>query len=449
MVFFVFQLNETVGIMTLMRVARLGLYWISLGALATLFAPSAVAERVFLAGYNGGFYIRSEQEGGMALRLGGSFESDYRYYMEDQRADNRFDIRQARLIFRGELTRWFRFGMEYEFQGNETDNLVDAWGEAVYQNHGIRFGQFKQPFSYQWQTPNKAQLFAERSIGYSLGPKRDIGLMLKGSVTHQRIHYAVGLFNGDGDDGETRGSENDESEIAGRLVVQPLANSSHFWLRGIQLGASASSGQIDTLNVNLRVKSTGMWGTNRNLYQLTHNTKFGVLTDAGQRLRYGAEATWAMGPVLLAAEYMQLTYSDLKVSGQPNRDAQFSSAYASLAWCVTGEHFSLQRGALQAVHPNRYFNPEEGSWGALVLAVRYDHFNGDKNWITSDANVSVEQANALSAAANWVLFPMIRIVVDVTHTEFSDKLRVRIQSDGTVDTIDEENVFTFRLCMDF
>ena len=96
----------------------------------------ALAERIFFAGYKDGFYIRSEEEGGMELRLGGAFQTDYRYYAEDERADNRFDIRRARLRFRGQLTKYFRFKMEYEFEGNETDNLVDAYAEAVYGSIG-------------------------------------------------------------------------------------------------------------------------------------------------------------------------------------------------------------------------------------------------------------------------------------------------------------------------
>jgi phosphate-selective porin OprO/OprP len=417
--------------------------------LISLQPASVAAERIFFAGYNGGFYIRSEEEGGMELRLGGTFEADYRHYLEDQRADNRFDVRRARLIFRGSLTRWFRFGMEYEFQGNETDNLVDAWGEAVYQNHGLRFGQFKQPVSFEWQSSNKAQLFSERSMGFSLGPRRDVGLMLRGSPLSGHLHYSAGLFNGDGDDGDSRGSEHDEPELSGRLALQPFASSGNFWLRGVQFGGSATYAQIDTLNVNLRVKSSGMQGTGRNLYELTHNTKFGVLIDTGERLRYGAEAVWALGPVLVSAECVKLTYADLKVSGEPARDAVFVTAYASLAWCVTGEHFALKQGALLPIHPDRYFNPEDGTWGALVLALRYDHFEGDKEWINPDAQVSVEQADAISLALNWVLFPMVRVIADIAHTEFSDEIRVRVQPDGTVDTIDEENVFTLRLCMDF
>ena len=127
---------------------------------------NALAEKIFFAGYKGGFYIRSEEEGGMELLLGGAFQTDYRYYLQEERADNRFDIRRARLRFRGQLTEYFRFGLEFEFQGNETDNLVDAYAEAVFNPSALRFGQFKEPYSLEWQSPDKAQFFAERSMGH-------------------------------------------------------------------------------------------------------------------------------------------------------------------------------------------------------------------------------------------------------------------------------------------
>ena len=40
-------------------------------AFVGLLSSNAWAERIFFAGYKGGFYIRSEEEGGMELRLGG------------------------------------------------------------------------------------------------------------------------------------------------------------------------------------------------------------------------------------------------------------------------------------------------------------------------------------------------------------------------------------------
>jgi phosphate-selective porin OprO/OprP len=410
---------------------------------------SALAEKVFFAGYKGGFYIRSEEEGGMELLLGGAFQTDYRYYLEDERADNRFDIRRARLRFKGQLTEYFRFGMEFEFQGNETNNLVDAYAEAVINPSAVRFGQFKEPFSLEWQSPDKAQLFAERSMGYYLGPVRDIGIMLHGSLLKDTFNYAAGLFNGDGDDGSASGAEEDDPEAAVRIVISPFKNTMLPGLKGIQIGASAAYAQIDNLNINLRVKSTGMVGTDTSLYVLTHNTKFGVIQDVGSRQRFGVEAAWAVGPLLFQGEYFVLNYTDLESAGDNPAEAEFSSWYASLAWCPTGESPILSKGIVQPIYPQQFFNPQDGTWGTICIALRVEQFNGDEDWINPAAYVSVKKADAYSLALNWVLYPMARIVLDYTHTDLSDPIRVRVLPDGSTDYIEAEDCFTFRFSIDF
>lgn len=422
---------------------------IVLGIYFTCSASFARAERIFFAGYKGGFYIKSEEEGGMELRLGGSFQSDYRHYLETERNDNRFDIRRARLIFRGSLTRYFRFGLEYEFQGNETRHLVDAYGEAViYGVHGLRMGQFKEPFGLEWQTRDKGTFFAERSMGYYLTPKRDVGLMLHGSLFTESVFYAVGIFNGDGVDG-TSGGEEDDPELAGRFVFRPFAGANLEWLNCLQFGGSASYSQIDLSNVALEVKSAGMAGSSRNIYVLLQNTKFGVLRDAGERVRAGLEFGWARGPAAVAAEYFHLKYTDLQASGEPHKDADFSAGYAAAYYCITGEHMVFSRGVMKPLYPRRFFNPASGDWGAFVLAARIDRFSGDEDWIRPDSFVSVGDADAYTVALNWILFPMHRIIFDFTRTDFSDPVRVRIRPDGEVDYINKETAFTIRLSMDF
>jgi phosphate-selective porin OprO/OprP len=410
---------------------------------------TAEAERIFFAGYKGGFYIRSEEEGGMELRLGGAFQADYRHYLESQRADNRFDIRRARLKFAGSITRWFRFGLEYEFQGSETSNLVDAFGEGVHGGQALRMGQFKVPFSLEWQTRDKGLYFAERSFGYCLGPERDVGVMLHGSLLTDTLHYGVGLFNGDGEDGSSRGSQEDDPELAGRAALAPFGQTSLEWLRGVHLGASATYATIDTANIDVKVKSVGMAGTNRNIYVLGHNTKFGVIQDVGDRRRLGLEAAYTLGPFALMGEFTQLHYSDLKPAGSATRDADFSAWYISAVLCLTGEPIVISGGKMKPLYPRRFFNPGEGTYGALCLAVRMEQFQGDEEWINPEAYVSVEGAQAYSLALNWILFPMQRLVFDFSHTSLSDPIRVRVQPDGSVDYIEEENVFTLRFSLDF
>jgi phosphate-selective porin OprO/OprP len=432
----------------ILRRRRLFAAWIAF-ALSVTVASNCFAEKIYFAGYKGGFYIKSEEEGGMELRLGGTFQTDYRYFLEDERADNGFDLRRSRLMFRGALTRWFRFGMEFEFQGNETSNIVEAYSELVNGPHALKMGQFKEPFSLEWQTRDKALFFAERSMAYSLGPKRDIGLMVHGSAYYDALNYSLGVFNGDGGDGATQGNQEDEPELAGRFVLAPFKNSSVDVFRSFQLGVSGTYAQIDLSNLNLKVKSSGMYGSDRSLYVLNNNTKFGMLYDVEDRRRLGVEAAWAWGPMLMQGELVHLTYGGLKPAGGSAMDADFSAGYASLSWCLTGERQSIYGGVVQPVYPKDFFNPDLGTWGAFCLSVRLEHFEGDKDWINPASYVSSESADAYSLALEWIMFPMVRIILDYSHTEFSDPLRVRTLPDGSIDYIDKENVVTCRFSMDF
>lgn len=412
-------------------------------------AGESRAERIFFAGYDGGFYIKSEQEGGMALHLGGAFQVDYQTFGEQERADDGFDIRRSRLAFRGTLTRYFKFGLEYEFQGNDTKHLVDAYGECVYGVHFLRFGQFKEPFSLEWQTNDKGIYFAERSMGYYLTPGRDMGAMLSGSFFDQSFFYSTGIFNGNGIDGSSEGSQGDDPEFATRLVYAPFKNRHLPFLTSFQIGTSMTYSKIELNNVDLKVKSTGMASSNRNIYVLLQNTKFGVLQDVDSRQRFGFETAWAEGPFALMGELMTLRYKDLVPSGQRKRDADFHSWYASVLLCLTGEDLVLSNGVMKPLYPKRFFNPEEGSYGALVLAARIEHFSGDKDWITPDTFVSIRAADGFSVAVNWILFPMQRFVLDYTYTDFSDPIRSRVNPNGSVDYIHQESVVTGRFSIDF
>ena len=240
------------------------------------------------------------------------------------------------------------------------------------------------------------------------------------------------------------------SKFSRNLVVySPFLNTGIELLRFFQLGASATYGQIELNNVSLKVKSTGMAGTTRNIYVPQHNTKFGVLQDVDSRHRYGVETAWATGPFALMGEYIFLQYNGLVPSGMDKRDAAFSSWYAGILYTITGEVFILTNGVMKPLYPDNVFNPEEGTYGALCFAARLEHFSGDKDWITDGAYVSVEEADAYSVALNWILFPMQRFILDYTYTDFSDPIRSRVNTDGSIDYIDKESVLTLRFSLDF
>lgn len=381
------------------------------------------------------------------FHLGGLLQTDYRYYMESQREDDRFHIRRAQLELTGNFTDWMNVVIQTEFKNNTSDHLLDTYGEISFQDQAIRIGQFKKPFSLEQQTEDSAIYFAERSMGYFLSPLRGVGVGYKGFQSPYYF-YSFGLFNTEKDSVSTSGNDQDDPEAVGRIIFKPFADLSNQ-IGKFQFGGSGSYAHLNLSDMEFDVKSTGMVDTNRDIYSLTHDTKFGVLQDVKNRYRYGLESAWAWQSLLVQSEYIHLTFTSLKPAGSPANDAIFSSWYVSALYWLTGEHPEMNTSTPAPIQPKHCFDLKNSSWGAFGLAVRFERFNGDQDWINPDAYVSVRRADGMSFALNWILLPIQRITVDFTHTDFSDPLRVRVHPDGSVDYIDKENVIIVRYIINF
>ena len=85
-----------------------------------------------------GFYLYADEDAGFEMRLGGGLQVDYRYYGEEDRTDNRFDIRRARLNLSGRLFDLLGYRASYEFEGSEPKNLLDAMGRSNSKSPGLR-----------------------------------------------------------------------------------------------------------------------------------------------------------------------------------------------------------------------------------------------------------------------------------------------------------------------
>jgi phosphate-selective porin len=55
----------------------------------------------------------------------------------------------------------------------------------------------------------------------------------------------------------------------------------------------------------------------------------------------------------MTGEYMSLKYSGLTTATIQPRDADFSSWYISMSYCLTGENFSLAGGVVNPINPKR------------------------------------------------------------------------------------------------
>jgi phosphate-selective porin OprO/OprP len=374
-----------------------------------------------------------------SIFIGGTLQTDYRNISNPARADSRFDIRRARIHLKGNISTQLAYLMAFEFQGNETQHLVDAFADYHFNTFlSVRMGQFKVPFSHEWQINDSHFPFAERSIGYSLQPGRDIGLMIGGQFLNKTFSYGIGMFNGDGIDGSSRGNQKDDPEMAVRFLVCPFALTEIPVLSGLFSGISYTEGRIDLSNISVNAKSTGMIGTKRSLYVLNANTKFGALLDVDKRKRTAIEGGLRYGPVSCYGEYQRYQYMQLKPVRGTTGDANFYSWYVSFVINLYG-HSIENNTQNQAI-----MQKSEKNTGLWQAAFRREYFSGDQQWIIDNAYNSTREANAYSIALSYFAGMHYRLLLDYSVTDISDPLRIRVNPDGTIEYMSSETAFTLR-----
>ena len=399
------------------------------------------------AKYDNGFCLESK-DNKYSLCIGGLLQADYRYFDYKDAKDpekNGFDIRRARLLLQGHILDRFTYKFQYEFQGAGSRRLLDAYLDArILPYFLVRMGQFKTPFGLEQYSSDKNIPFAERSMGYLLTPRRDVGLMAHGSAWDDRVNYGLGIFNGDGED-DTVGGDVDSPEVIGRLVLSPFKTLGVSFAESFQFGGSFSYANADRNNVNIVDKTTGL----TTFFNVNSSAKFNVILSAQTQKRYGAEAAWCYGPLMAWGEYVNLQYSDVQTSSD-QFNINIKEYYGALLWMLTGEEPSIKNGKILAITPKR--NLWQGGWGALGLAFRYDVFNGGDNVYEDlfEPGNSVQKATAYTIALNWYLNPYVRLLIDATRTDFDQPLLIdRDSLTGEAIYSDQEDVFTGRVQLQF
>jgi phosphate-selective porin OprO and OprP len=393
--------------------------------------------------YRDGLCWDTQDSNIFSIYLGGLLQTDYRYYRYDDIDPNKdgFDIRRARVLLSGNFLKHFAYKFEYEFQGAESRNLLDAYLDTHFSSlFNLRAGQFKEPFGLEQYTPDKNLFFASRSMGHYLMPGRDIGLMARTSWLNDMVHLDLGVFNGDGQDGSLGGDE-DAPQMTGRLVLSPFRNRGPALLNDLVFGGSFNYGKIDSNNVDIHVRTSGLTP----FFDVASNAKFNIIRDADTLTRYAAELGWAFGPLALMAEYVYADYEDV-VTSNDRFDIELEGTYVALLWMLTGEQPAFRKGVLQPIEP--FKSIWNGGWGGFGLAIRYDYWEADEDVYDTliQSGVSVRKANAYTIALNWWLNSFLRLILDFTRTDFDRALLIdRDPLTGEAFYSDVEDVFTARL----
>jgi phosphate-selective porin OprO/OprP len=197
-----------------------------------------------LAGIEKGKPFLKSTDDNFRLELGGRLQADYHGVeggartLTGSKLDNQFLVRRARFEVDGRLYRWIGFKVEADF--TEGVSLKDAYLDLrFFPELRFRAGQFKVPSSLEELTSSRFIDFVERSMVNELAPARDRGVMLYGDLLGGAVSYALGGFNGTGEDANDNNSDKD---LAARLSFSPFRASESFWLKGIQLAGNVTWG---------------------------------------------------------------------------------------------------------------------------------------------------------------------------------------------------------------
>ncbi len=129
-----------------------------------------------------------------------------------------------------------------KFQAAPADVFVNFKAHSLF---NAQIGQFDAPFTMENRTSDKYIPFMERSLAVravGIPTNKEIGLMLWGEDDKKIVHYALGVFNGEG---QNRLNTDSRGDFIARVFVHPLATVMKGELKDLQIGGSFRYGSRD------------------------------------------------------------------------------------------------------------------------------------------------------------------------------------------------------------
>ena len=370
------------------------------------------------------------------MKIGGRLHADATFHSGDNnlkntkegRATNGTEIRRGRLYLKGVMWEDFKYMSEFDFADNGVsvkDLFVTYTGLDWLE---ITAGHQKQAISMELQESSNDIMFTERSLintitGHAFD--RAIGLNLKSKGKDWSTQ--IGAYGESVSPSDVQGDEG--WGVSARATYAPINTKNQVVHLGAYGGYRETSDDNDILNegkgTELKYETTHM----SNLY-LT-NTK--DILNTNNLTIAGLEAAYMQGPFSIQGEY---AYSWLERDGAPNLD--FNAFYVQTGWTLTGESRSYKGsdGEFKRLKPAKNFTlNNDGGWGALELAARYDQ--ADMN----SGNLNAGSEKAVTVALNWYLNENVRLMADYRRAFDVDARAAFVDEDKS----DLESIDTFTL----
>ena len=383
----------------------------------------------------GGFWIRSA-DSAYAIRFRGIVRSGANWDLDDEndKTLDQFQNTNVRFGFDGVLGKSLEFKINSDWSKGAVA-LQDAYLDIKYSSWlKARVGKFQVPLEWERFVSPSDLLFYDRAFPAQIGPNRDVGAQLFGSLASDRVQYSVGVFNGGADNSNINGDSNDDKDVYGRLWLTPLkgvsdlagnlgigfAANAGFHTNGTPSGYKSTSGNAffswkaaDSLNgIGYRLAPQAQWTYGPIL-------AFGEWIQSVQDIKRGATVV-ATDSVGTAAANKGLVYRYNKTTaGVEGAELSNSAWQAALSWVITGEDANVA-----GVSPRHPFNPSTGDLGAFEISARISGLSVDDkafaNANFADSTASARSALAYGASLNWHLIKGSRLQIGYERTDFTD-----------------------------
>jgi phosphate-selective porin OprO/OprP len=308
----------------------------------------------------------------------------------------------------GWLEEGYPFVVETLFKEDEVE-LAEAWvGYELAEDVRLMLGRMKEPFGLEEMLPSKGVDYWDQSLAGQFLPKEDHGLTVFGGTWTSPWQWGLAVYNGTG--GEDM---NSDSDVAGRLVWRPWADTPSLALDGFQVGLAATFGEqdADLAGEELRTETRVPFAS----------FEPGSIAD-GERTRLGLELAWFHGPFALNAEAIRIE-EDLAGAGG-SLASETEVAYVSGSWVMTGED-KTERGVMQRFPDRPNGAGGGGGSGAWQLYGRLSRLDLDDGWVgagllapTSDP----DSVASLDLGVNWYATDHAVLRLHWIQTEYADDI---------------------------
>jgi phosphate-selective porin OprO/OprP len=375
-----------------------------------------------VAGWDKGFFIQSP-DGQNKLNVGGYVHFDGRYFTNSgDGGTSQFLFRRARLDLKGKFLKYYEFKFMPDFAGGQVV-IQDAYLNVNYVPWArLQMGKYKSPTGLERLQSANALTFIERGLPTNLVPNRDLGFMLWGQPFYGAVEYQFALLDGTVDGGSLNNDQDptDDKMFAGRLFFLPFKDRPWEWARGIGFGIAGTYGdQKGSLSQPLlpQYRSDGQ----QVFFSYVTNspaTAAGTAKAYGPQSRIAPQGYWYWGPFGFLWEWTQ-SENDVQLN-RVKAPITATSWQTQFSYVLTGEE-STFRG----VTPAKNFDPFkllDGYWGAWQIAGRYAELSVEKKVYTlgfANPSRSAREAGAWAIGVNWVLNPMVRLMLDFDNTTFT------------------------------